>query len=90
MNIADLYFKVNSAMAMALCGSKGSNINISQMISCVGQQTVNGSRVPNGFLGRTLPHFESGLSARTPWAKGFVKNSFFSGMTATGILPAPF
>jgi len=81
--IAAIDPKVNSAMAMALCGSKGSNINISQMISCVGQQTVNGSRVPNGFLGRTLPHFESGLSARTPWAKGFVKNSFFSGMTAT-------
>ncbi|GJQ08774.1 hypothetical protein GpartN1_g565.t1 [Galdieria partita] len=81
--IAAIDPKVNSAMAMALCGSKGSNINISQMISCVGQQTVNGCRVPDGFLGRALPHFASGMSARTPWAKGFVKNSFFSGMTAT-------
>eukprot|EP00871_Galdieria_phlegrea_P006021 jgi/Galph1/906/GphlegSOOS_G5700.1 len=81
--IAEIDPKVNSAMAMALCGSKGSNINISQMISCVGQQTVNGSRVPDGFLGRALPHFDIGKQARTPWAKGFVKNSFFSGINAT-------
>ncbi len=33
----------NSPLIMATCGSKGSNINISQMIACVGQQTVSGS-----------------------------------------------
>lgn len=36
----------------------GSNINISQMIACVGQQALNGKRVPNGFEDRSLPHFE--------------------------------
>ncbi|KAF9809781.1 hypothetical protein SFRURICE_000262 [Spodoptera frugiperda] len=35
-----------------------SNINISQMIACVGQQALNGKRVPNGFEDRSLPHFE--------------------------------
>lgn len=35
----------------------GSFINISQMISCVGQQALNGKRVPNGFHNRSLPHF---------------------------------
>lgn len=48
----------NSALIMALSGSKGSNINISQMIACVGQQAINGKRVPNGFENRALPHFE--------------------------------
>lgn len=48
----------NSALIMAQCGSKGSNINISQMIACVGQQAINGKRVPNGFEDRALPHFE--------------------------------
>ena len=48
----------NSALIMAQSGSKGSNINISQMIACVGQQAINGKRVPNGFEDRALPHFE--------------------------------
>lgn len=43
---------------MAVCGSKGSNINISQMIACVGQQAISGHRVPNGFEDRALPHFD--------------------------------
>eukprot|EP00127_Corallochytrium_limacisporum_P006730 Clim_evm19s234 gene=Clim_evmTU19s234 len=71
----------NSPMIMALCGSKGSNINISQMIACVGQQTVSGSRVPEGFEDRTLPHFT--LRAKEPAAKGFVRNSFYTGLTPT-------
>ncbi|XP_012859703.2 DNA-directed RNA polymerase III subunit RPC1 [Echinops telfairi] len=50
--------KSNSPLTMALCGSKGSFINISQMIACVGQQAISGSRVPDGFENRSLPHFE--------------------------------
>jgi DNA-directed RNA polymerase III subunit RPC1 len=71
----------NTPLIMALCGSKGSNINISQMIACVGQQTVNGTRVPDGFWGRTLPHFP--MNSKTPEAKGFVRNSFYTGLTPT-------
>lgn len=47
----------NSPLIMSQCGSKGSAINISQMIACVGQQSVGGRRAPNGFIHRTLPHF---------------------------------
>lgn len=39
-------------------GHLGSNINISQMISCVGQQAVSGRRIPNGFENRALPYFD--------------------------------
>lgn len=42
---------------MALCGSKGSSVNLSQMIGCVGQQTVGGKRIKYGFTERSLPHF---------------------------------
>lgn len=47
----------NSPLIMSQCGSKGSPINISQMIACVGQQSVGGRRAPNGFIDRSLPHF---------------------------------
>jgi DNA-directed RNA polymerase III subunit RPC1 len=66
---------------MADCGSKGSPLNISQMVACVGQQAVGGMRIQNGFVDRTLPHFPS--HSLTPSAKGFVANSFYSGLTAT-------
>ncbi|GFT84690.1 DNA-directed RNA polymerase III subunit RPC1 [Nephila pilipes] len=73
--------KTNSPLIMAQCGSKGSNINISQMVACVGQQALSGKRVPNGFDNRSLPHFEQ--ASKTPEAKGFVQNSFYSGLTPT-------
>ncbi|KAL9655634.1 hypothetical protein ABK040_002297 [Willaertia magna] len=72
---------LNAPLTMAVCGSKGSVINISQMIACVGQQTVGGSRIVNGFMNRSLPHFP--LYSREPDAKGFVANSFFTGLTPT-------
>ncbi|XP_073009025.1 DNA-directed RNA polymerase III subunit 1 isoform X1 [Typha latifolia] len=71
----------NSPLIMSQCGSKGSPINISQMIACVGQQSVGGRRAPNGFINRTLPHFP--INSKTPAAKGFVANSFYTGLTAT-------
>ncbi|XP_071737899.1 DNA-directed RNA polymerase III subunit 1-like [Rutidosis leptorrhynchoides] len=71
----------NSPLIMSQCGSKGSPINISQMIACVGQQSVGGQRAPNGFADRSLPHFRR--MSKTPAAKGFVANSFYSGLKAT-------
>jgi len=74
----------NSPLIMAKCGSKGSNINVSQMVAAVGQQIIGGSRVADGFQDRTLPHFPK--AARQPPSKGFVRNSFFSGLTPTEFL----
>ncbi|XP_050312133.1 DNA-directed RNA polymerase III subunit RPC1 [Anthonomus grandis grandis] len=78
--VAELH-STNSPLIMALSGSKGSFINISQMIACVGQQALNGKRVPDGFDYRSLPHFPH--NSKTPEAKGFVENSFYSGLTPT-------
>ena len=71
----------NAPLIMAKCGSKGSNINIAQMVAAVGQQIIGGQRVVDGFENRTLPHFLKG--SRDPPAKGFVVNSFFSGLNPT-------
>ena len=49
--------KDNRFVVMVNAGSKGSDLNISQMISCLGQQNVDGKRIPYGFDQRTLPHF---------------------------------
>jgi hypothetical protein len=54
----------NSPLIMSQCGSKGSPINISQMVACVGQQSVGGRRAPDGFIDRTLPHFP--INSKTP------------------------
>ena len=40
---------------MVNAGSKGSEINISQMISCLGQQTVDGKRIPYGLMIELYP-----------------------------------
>ena len=61
-------------------GSKGSPINISQMISCLGQTNVDGKRIPYGFEGRTLPHYQKFNDS--PGARGFIENSYISGLTA--------
>ncbi|KAG2499255.1 hypothetical protein HYH03_002834 [Edaphochlamys debaryana] len=71
----------NSPLIMSQCGSKGSPINIAQMVACVGQQSVGGKRCFNGFRDRTLPHYPRG--DKTPAGKGFVANSFYSGLFAT-------
>ena len=70
----------NRFLMIVNSGSKGSLINISQMISCLGQQNVDGKRIPYGFEGRTLPHYSK--FDDSPNARGFIENSYISGLTA--------
>ena len=72
--------KNNRFLMIVESGSKGSLINISQMISCLGQQNVDGKRIPYGFDSRTLPHFSK--FDDSPNARGFIENSYISGLTA--------
>lgn len=71
--------KSNAPLIMATCGSKGSTLNVSQMVAVVGQQIISGNRVPDGFQDRSLPHFRK--FSKSPPSKGFVRNSFYSGLT---------
>ena len=84
-NCANVCFKElsrhNAPLIMALSGSKGSNLNVAQMVACVGQQIISGHRIPDGFPDRSLPHFAK--KSKDPPSKGFVANSFYNGLTAT-------
>jgi DNA-directed RNA polymerase II subunit RPB1 len=68
----------NRFVEMVKAGSKGSDLNISFMISCLGQQNVDGKRIPYGFEHRTLPHFTK--YDDSPGARGFVESSYINGL----------
>lgn len=70
----------NRFKAIVDSGAKGSITNILQMMSCLGQQAVEGKRVPYGFEHRTLPHFNK--YDDSPNARGFIENSYINGLTA--------
>jgi DNA-directed RNA polymerase II subunit RPB1 len=72
--------KNNRFLMIVNSGSKGSLINISQMISCIGQQNIDGKRIPYGFDSRTLPHYTK--FDDSPNARGFIENSYITGLTA--------
>ena len=71
----------NRFVIMVNAGSKGGNLNIAQMVSCLGQQNVDGKRIPYGFEDRTLPHHTKYNDS--PEARGFVESSFIQGLTPT-------
>jgi DNA-directed RNA polymerase beta' subunit len=71
--------KDNRFVTMVNAGSKGSDLNISFMISCLGQQNVDGKRIPYGFDHRTLPHFTK--YDDSPGARGFVESSYINGLS---------
>lgn len=52
-----------------------------QVIAVVGQQNVEGKRIPFGFRHRTLPHFIK--DDYGPESRGFVENSYLAGLTPT-------
>ena len=72
--------KDNRFLMIVNSGSKGSLINISQMLSCLGQTSIDGKRIAYGFEDRTLPHFKK--FDDSPFARGFIENSYISGLTA--------
>ena len=70
--------ETNRMTNMVKAGSKGSDVNVSQMIATLGQQAIEGKRVPNGFQHRSLPHFKRfDDSAR---ARGFISSSYIKGL----------
>jgi DNA-directed RNA polymerase II subunit RPB1 len=71
--------KDNRFLIMFNAGSKGSEINIQQMTACLGQQNVDGKRIPYGFDHRTLPHFHK--FDDSAYARGFVESSYIDGLS---------
>lgn len=71
-------FPQNNMQSMALSGAKGSNVNVSQIMCMLGQQALEGRRVPVMVSGKTLPSFKPfETHAR---AGGYISGRFFSGI----------
>lgn len=70
--------------AIVDAGSKGSVVNLAQVMCQLGQQSIDGRRqAPGGAHARTLPMFPSGAPSAV--ARGFVTSSF-----AAGLKPAEY
>ncbi|EIJ94277.1 hypothetical protein NEPAR06_1801 [Nematocida parisii] len=70
--------KSNRMYIMVASGAKGSLVNLGQIISMLGQQELEGMRVPMMPTGRTLPTFNP--LENTPRAHGFIAQRFLTGV----------
>lgn len=71
-------FPKNCISLMTISGAKGSTVNFQQISSCLGQQELEGKRVPRMVSGKTLPCFP-------PWdfssrGGGFISDRFLTGL----------
>ncbi|RLN97390.1 hypothetical protein BBJ28_00008825 [Nothophytophthora sp. Chile5] len=71
-------FPANNFSLMVLTGAKGSMVNHSQISCGLGQQALEGRRVPILCSGRSLPSFEPFDPA--PRAGGYVTDRFLTGL----------
>lgn len=71
----------NSFTALAGAGSKGSPLNLLQIVGCLGQQNVQGDRIPLTISAdtRVIPHFPKNDPA--PEARGLITDSFLRGLS---------
>ena len=69
----------NNFYIMIFSGAKGEPINMGQMIGCIGQQAVEGTRIKKNVNGRTLHYFHK--DDDTALARGFVEQPFLKGMS---------
>ena len=71
-------FPANNMSLMTISGAKGSNVNFSQISGLLGQQELEGRRVPVMVSGKTLPSFLAyDSSAR---AGGYIVGRFLTGI----------
>lgn len=71
-------FPDNDMQMMTVSGAKGSNVNAAQISCMLGQQELEGRRVPLMVSGRSLPSFRPyDTSAR---AGGYVAGRFLTGI----------
>ena len=71
-------FPYNTFSLMVLTGAKGSMVNQSQVSCGLGQQALEGRRVPRMSSGRTLPSFDA--YDPNPRADGFITDRFLTGI----------
>ncbi len=71
----------NGLLSMILSGAKGNTANLLAIMASIGQITINGERVRESFsFRRTSPYYPRFATA--PAARGYIANSYMSGMTS--------
>jgi DNA-directed RNA polymerase beta' subunit len=78
-SLKEIHEDSNRLINMIKSKAKGQGVNVSQMMACVGQQNVDGKRIPNGFDDRTLPHYTKYDDG--PESRGFIESSFIMGLS---------
>jgi DNA-directed RNA polymerase I subunit RPA1 len=73
-------FPKNNMQVMTVSGAKGSPVNVSQISCLLGQQELEGKRVPTMISGKTLPLF-------LPYDSSAAAGGFITGRFLTGIKP---
>lgn len=68
----------NFFWAAAISGAKGNSTNIAQVSAVIGQNMIDGSRIKKKIEGRSLIYWHK--DDDTPEARGFIKNSYLSGL----------
>ncbi|KAK9701767.1 hypothetical protein K7432_011575 [Basidiobolus ranarum] len=76
-------FPDNNMQMMTISGAKGSNVNVSQISCLLGQQELEGRRVPTMVSGKTLPSF-------LPFDSSARAGGFIAGRFLTGIRPQEY
>ena len=83
----------NSLNTMVVSGSKGNYVNISQIVGLLGQQNMDGQRIPKTGGRRTLSHYSSvetiperdntniNMLNNIFESRGFVSNSYLEGLS---------
>uniref|UniRef100_A0A803LXG3 DNA-directed RNA polymerase n=1 Tax=Chenopodium quinoa TaxID=63459 RepID=A0A803LXG3_CHEQI len=76
-------FRRNALSLMTLSGAKGGSFNFQQISLLLGQQELEGKRVPRMVSGKTLPCF-------APWDSSARAGGFISDRYLTGLRPQEF
>jgi DNA-directed RNA polymerase I subunit RPA1 len=76
-------FPQNNMQVMTVSGAKGSSVNVSQISCLLGQQELEGRRVPTMVSGKTLPSFQ-------PFDTSARSGGFITGRFLTGIKPQEY
>lgn len=80
-NTSKVISKTNRMASMINSGSKGTKTNTVQITVLLGQQDMDGGRIPNGYQRRPLPHFNK--DTLVPEAHGFIDNGYLRGLDPT-------
>ncbi|MBW2970549.1 DNA-directed RNA polymerase subunit A' [Candidatus Woesearchaeota archaeon] len=76
--VSEFADKHNHFLVMTQSGARGNILNLAQVASCVGQQSMRGKRIERGFNERTLSAYSRG--DLMPDARGFIRSGYKQGL----------